>query len=168
MSGHGGARKGAGRKPTEPSLSERLVIGARCEEIREAAAMKAVHAKADMKTPQRVRDLQQLIRERRTERAAAIRQRQAAGASSATIKALRDEFRRYEKHALARIQKEITPILDRKGRFVKGSAKTMTREEVQRQVAKEYRDAGRPQITARRVKAYWTEYGNFLKARKST
>jgi hypothetical protein len=163
MSGHGGARNGAGRKRVEPKFSERLAIGARCEELQNAAALAASHKKADTKLPKRLRDLQEQIRANRAKRAAAIRQWQQAPGSAQTIKALRDEFKRYEAQALARIQKEITPLLDRAGRVVRGRVRVMTREEVQRQVAKECRDSGRPLITSRRVKAYWTEYNNFLR-----
>jgi hypothetical protein len=149
---------------TEPSLFERLAIGARCVEMREAAALKALHEKTNKKVPQRIRELQKLIYARREQRSAAIRKSKEAGASRQTIKALIDEFKRYEEHSLARIRKEVTPILDRMGRHVTVHVTSaMTREVVQKLVAKEYREAGRPEITARRVKAYWTEYANFLK-----
>jgi hypothetical protein len=163
VTGHGGKRKGAGRKVVEPSLYERLAIGARCEAVRDAAAIAATQARADARVGARVKQIQLDIAAKRSERAASFRKFRDSKAPRAVLVALLNEFKRYEASAHLRIKKEITPTLDRAGRLVRGRLRAITRDEVQRKVAKEYKEAGRPEITARRIKAYWSEYGNFLK-----
>ena len=100
-----------------------------------------------------------------------VERRLQGQASGKTVKMMRLQYERYYAHALAKIEKEIRPVLDRIGRRIdlsKYRPRRMTRPEIHRAVAKEYQDKGRPEITPRRVKAFWTEYGNFLKALNET
>jgi hypothetical protein len=177
MTGHGGKRKNAGRKLAEPSLYERLAIGARCEELRNSAAENTALIRSKMRRPElkKVRELQSTIRAGLADRAAAwsraVERRKQGKASGLTVKTLRQDFERYQTRSLARLQNEVAPILDRIGRHVDLSKFTparMRRPDVCREVAREYLALGRPEITPRRVKAYWTEYGNFLKTSHST
>jgi hypothetical protein len=120
-----------------------------------------------VRVPAKIIRLRQIIQAGREERAQKIRDAEKRGASALTIRARIAEFERYEANAAIRISNEITPVLDAMKRRP-AKSKRMPRDEVQRLVAKEYQAKGRSNITARRVKAYWTEHNNFVKASHKT
>jgi hypothetical protein len=143
----------------------------RCDELRETQAEQVAIANAEARIPERVRKLRDHVKAQRAYRAERLRKLQAEGADPLTIRAMQEEARRYEAHALKQIATVITPALDKLGRVIDLSnfrRRVMSREEVMERVARECQERGMIAVTPRRVKAYWTEYRNFLRASQQT
>lgn len=163
MNGHGGPGRGQGRKPVPVSWGEMIEIGSRCEYLLHRQREEIAIERIEQSIPDPVKELQSEIRSKRKQRMRSIE-----GAASELSRAvLLKEFERYHAHAMKRVKSEIAPVLDKKGRIQalrKFMPKKLTREQVQQQVAEEWQAKGRADITSRRVKDIWTEYGHIVRA----
>jgi hypothetical protein len=118
-----------------------------------------------------VRELQEKFWTGREERYAKIQALRRLGAGKIELTRSVEEFKRWETAQFKKFDREVAPVLDKKGRRLISLAKfrprNMTRPQVCRDVAKECAALGWGRISPRKVNDYWGEYSAFKKARKS-
>jgi hypothetical protein len=157
MTGHGGKRRNAGRKQVEISWGEMIEIGSRCKYLLHGQRRDRAIERSRRDFPASVTEVQRDIRAQRGKGAASVRKARSEVTRKIMIKLAKEDDERARK----RVEKEITPLLDKLGRvqtLQRYMPKRLTREQVRQQVAKEWKAKGRPEITSRRIKDIWAEF----------
>jgi hypothetical protein len=155
MTGRGGAGRGQGRKPSEPNLYRRMLIGARCEEIRKTASDKGA---ADRMRDGKLEATRASINAERDRQHAQIERFKGAGLLKAARKEW-EKFAAWEKSAQKKLATAAKESRGPKSRVIslrRYRPKPLTRPQIYSIVAKQFH------VSPRQARAFWIEHNKVL------
>lgn len=160
MSGHGGARKGAGRPKALPP-GQRVAIGWMCETLRRESAEQIALERLGRR--RKVGEVRDRLNVENARRIAIVEKLRAGDASPLAIESEEAGLKKWQAIALAKFSKEVSPVLDKQGRAISLAdyrPRAMSRPEVYKKVSAECAKLGWGKISVHQIRDCWRDHSS--------